>query len=210
MYSQYSEKQQNVAHTESSSFSTFLDTRVSHINPTLIDQPTNILNLDKNNGRVNLLQNKEDPTVLFRMQERISLKNKATEYREALNGTLEDSVLSRAYFSAKNIQILQNAIRAGVYEKSNNQYVVAPPNIDILKIIMRSTYLSYAEHYPNKILEQIERLNSIVLDYAIPATYNEAVGYLRYIEDQSTLVVPLELPLNHDRQYKQLELKPWF
>jgi len=194
----------------SSTFYNYLDTQNSHIQPTLIDKPTNILNLDKNNGRVNILQNQEDPTVLFRMQERIALKNKATEYREALNGTWEDNILSRAFFSAKNIQILQNAIRAGVYEKSKNQYVVAPPNIDTLKIIMRSTYLTYAEHYPTKLREQIERLNSIVLDYAIPTTYNEAVGYLRYIEDQSTLVVPLDLPFNHDRQYKQLELKPFF
>ena len=34
--------------------------------------------------------------------------------------------------------------------------------------------------------------------------------YQKYLEDASTLVVPLALPLNHDRQYKQLELKPWF
>jgi hypothetical protein len=211
MYSQqYAENRRNIMPPSSSTFSSYLDTQTSHIQPTLIDKPTNILNLDKNNGRVNILQNQEDPTVLFRMQERIALKNKATEYREALNGTWEDNVLSRAFFSAKNIQILQNAIRAGVYEKSKNKYVVAPPNIDTLKIIMRSTYLTYAEHYPTKLREQIERLNSIVLDYAIPATYNEAVGYLRYIEDQSTLVVPLDLPLNHDRQYKQLELKPFF
>ena len=54
------------------------------------------------------------------------------------------------------------------------------------------------------------RLNDIVLGYAVPATYNEAVGYQKYLEDASTLVVPLALPLNHDRQYKQLELKPWF
>jgi len=176
----------------------------------LLDQPKNILNLDKNNGRVNILKSNEDPHAMFKMQERIAVKNKATEYRDALNGTWEDNILSRAFFSAKNIQILQNAIRAGVYEKSNNKYIVAPANIDTLKIIMRSTYLQYAQHYPDQITEQIERLNDIVLSYAINSTYNEAVGYLKYMEDQSTLIVPLELPLNHDRQYKQLELKPWF
>ena len=191
-------------------FSSFLDTNKSHLNLSLLDEPNNILNLDKNNGRVDILKSNEDPHMMFKMQERIAVKNKATEYRDALNGTWEDNLLSRAFFSAKNIQILQNAIRAGVYEKSNNKYIVAPPNIDTLKIIMRSTYLQYAKHYPNKITQQIERLNDIVLSYAINSTYNEAVGYLKYMEDQSTLIVPLELPLNHDRQYKQLELKPWF
>jgi hypothetical protein len=168
------------------------------------------LNLDENNGRVNLLKMNEDPTAVFRMQERIAIKNKATEYREALNGTWENNVLSELFFSAKNVQILQNAIRAGVYKMSNDKYIVAPPNTDTLKIIMRSVYLQNAEHIPNKVTEEIEKLNQIVLDYAIPSTYNEAVGYEKYCQDQSTLIVPLEMPLHHDRQYKQLELKPWF
>ena len=75
---------------------------------------------------------------------------------------------------------------------------------------MRSIYMQYAEHYPDKITEQIERLNKLVLDYAVPTVYNEAVGYVKYRIDQSTLVVPLAIPLHHDRNYKQLELKNWF
>jgi hypothetical protein len=75
---------------------------------------------------------------------------------------------------------------------------------------MRSIYLQYAEHSPNKITEQVERLNKLVLDYAVPTVYGEAVGYAKYCQDQSTLVVPLELPRHHDRDYKQLELKDWF
>jgi hypothetical protein len=53
-------------------------------------------------------------------------------------------------------------------------------------------------------------LNKLVLDYAVPTVYNETMGYLKYCQDQSTLVVPLELPRHHDREYKQLELKQWF
>jgi hypothetical protein len=188
----------------------FFDKNYIRLNHSVIDEPNNILNLDKNNGRVDLLKTNEDPAVVFRMQERIAIKNKATEYRDALTGIWENTVLSKLYFSSENIQILQNAIRAGVYKMSNNRYVIAPPNIDTLKIIMRSIYLQNAQHEPDRITEQIEQLNKLVLDYAIPSTFNEAVGYEKYCEDQSTLVVPLELPLHHDRQYKQLELKPWF
>jgi hypothetical protein len=179
------------------------------IHPEIIDNPNNILNLDKYNGKVSIMET-PNPDIIFKMQERIATKNKATSYNEALNGTWEDNALSQAYFSSNNVQIVQNGIRAGVYKMSENKYVVAVPNIDTVKIIMRSTYLQYAEHYPNDITGQIERLNQIVLDYAVPATYNEAVGYLKYCEDQSTLVVPLERELQHDRNYKQLELKPWF
>jgi len=182
---------------------------IQKIYPDLLDSPHNILNLDKYNGRVDILQT-PNPDAVYKMQERIAIKNKATSYCEALSGTWEDNPLSQAFFSAQNVQILQNAIRAGVYKMSGNKYVVGAPNIDTLKIIMRSTYLQYAEHYPDNLREQIVRLNDVVLGYAIPATHNEAVGYEKYLEDQSTLVVPLTLPLNHDRQYKQLELKPWF
>jgi len=74
---------------------------------------------------------------------------------------------------------------------------------------MRSIYLQYANHYPTQIKEQVAALNRQVLDYAIPSVYNEAIGYMKYTQDQSTLAVPMELPLNHDRQFKQLELKSW-
>ena len=179
------------------------------LNLGILDQTTNILNLDKYNGRVNIIE-LPDPKVQFQMQERIAIKNKATNYGEALKGDWEDNQLASLFFSAENIQILQNGIRAGVYKMSNNKYVVAPPNVDTLKIIMRSTYIQYAEHYLDKIKEQIQRLNKIVLDYSVPATYNESVGYLKYREDQSTLVMPMDRPLKYDRSYKQLELKPWF
>ena len=167
------------------------------------------INLDKYNGRVNIIE-PSDPDAKFNMFEKIAIKNKATEYRDALLGNLEHNALAQVYFSAENIQILQNGIRAGVYEKSNQKFFIPPQNIDTLKIIMRSTYLQYAQHYVDKIREQVEQLNQIVFDYAIPAVYAEAVGYMKYLQDQSSLVVPLQLPEANDRRYKQLELKNWF
>jgi hypothetical protein len=181
---------------------------MSLLNPDNINNITQIINLDKYNGRVDIIQ---EPSIdeKFKMQERIHSKNKSTTYHEALCGTWEDNILSKLFFSAENIQIIQNGLRAGVYNMSQQQFVIPPQNMDNLKIIMRSTYLQYAEHYPDHITQQIERLNQIVLDYCIPFVYNECVAYLKYSQDQSSLVMPFERPLNHDRQYKQLELKPF-
>ena len=92
---------------------------------------------------------------------------------------------------------------------SNGEIMIPPQNIDTLKIIMRSIYLQYAEHSQDNITAQVERLNKIVLDYAIPNVYNEAEGYIKYCRDQSTLATPMELPKQSDRAFKQLELKPW-
>jgi hypothetical protein len=178
-----------------------------NLTPDSVNNLSRIIDMERYNGRVNIVD--PDPDVMFQMQERIAAKNKTTEYRGALEGTWESNLLSQVYFSAGNIQIVQNGLRAGVYKKSNNKFVIAPQNIDTLKIIMRSIYLQYAEHLQTDITGQVERLNKLVLDYAIPTVYGEAVGYLKYCEDQSTLVVPLEMPRHHDREYKQLQLKKW-
>lgn len=161
--------------------------------------------VQKINGRINAYE-EPDPLAKFKMQEQYAQKNKATSYCDALNGTWEQSALSQSFFSSKNIQIVQNAIRANVYKLSGA--VIQPPNIDNLKIVMRSIYLQYAQHVENT-REELERLNKKVLDYAVPTLYEETKGYIKYLEDQSTIVVPIAHPLNHDRQYKQLELKEW-
>ena len=171
---------------------------------------TLILNGSRYNGRVNIIEN-PDPDAVFKMHERIALKNKATSYGSALAGNdWEDNTLARVFFSAENVQILQNGLRAGVYKMSGNKIVIPPQNVDQLKIVMRSTYLQFAEHLPENIREQVERLNKIVWDYVVPTVYNEAVGYMKYMQDQSSLVMPMDRPLHHDREYKQLELNAWF
>jgi hypothetical protein len=171
-----------------------LDTNQIHKNP------------ERYNGRVNIVE-PPSPDIVFKMQEKIAIKNTSTAYCGAVAGTWESSLLSQLFFSAENIQIIQHELRLGVYKSSQNKIVIPPQNIDNLKIIMRSIYLQYAEHKEDDITGQIERLNKLVLDYAIPSVYGAAMGYMKYCQDQSTLVVPLELPRNHDRDYKQLEQK---
>lgn len=170
---------------------------------------TMIIDTNKHNGRINIIE-PPVPNMRMKMHEKMAVKNKTTEFREAIGGIWETNVLSQVFFSKENIQILQNGLRADVYKMSNNKFIIAPQNMDALKMIMRSIYLQYAEHYENGITEQVERLNKLVLGYAVPQVYNEAIGYEKYIQDQSTLVVPLELPRHHDREYKQLELQKWF
>lgn len=168
-----------------------------------------IIQVSKYNGRVNIIE-PENPNARFQMFEKIAVKNKTTQYREALIGEFEWNLLAQVFFSEKNIQILQNGLRAGVYAKSNEQFVLPPQNIDQLKVIMRDAYMKYADHSPDNITGQVERLNKAVWDYSVPLVYKEAVGYMKYLQDQSSLVVPLLLPQHHDRVYKQLELKPYF
>ena len=103
-----------------------------------IDNVNRILDLERYNGRINIIE-PPNPNIQFQMAEKIALKNRATDYREAPSG-LEDNVLSQVFFSKENIQIIQNGIRAGVYKKSNEKFVISPQNIDTIKIIMQSIY----------------------------------------------------------------------
>ena len=165
-----------------------------------------ILDLERYNGRVNIMQ-PPDMSLQFKMLEKVNKANVATDFRGAVSGILEDNMLSKVFFSAGNIQILQNGMRAGVYEMSDKKYVIPNQNIDNLKIIMRSIYLQYAEHDLENVTKEVSRLNKMVLDYCVPSVFNEAVGYERYRQDQSSLVVPLSMPQQSDRDYKQLETK---
>jgi hypothetical protein len=171
----------------------------------LNEQVDKILDNERYNGRINILDD-SDPNVRFQMAEKISIRNKTTEYRQPLEGILEENILAQVYFSEGNVQIVQNGLRAGVYQMSGEKKLVVPPqNIDNLKIIMRSVYLQYGQfNESDSVTAQVERLNGIVLDYAVQNVYNEAIGYLKYCQDQSSLVMPMERPQATDRDHRHL------
>ena len=160
-----------------------------------------------NNGRVDIKS--PNTSALFQMYDKIPA-NQCVTFRNATEGLWTETPLSQAFFSEQNIQIVQNGIRAGIYHISNGQYVIGPQDCDSLKIIMRSVYLQHAANQPTNIPNQISELNKIVLNYCIQQVYSEAQGYIQYINDASTLVVPIAHPVMASQNDRQLELKPWF
>ena len=160
-----------------------------------------------NNGRVDIKS--PNTSTLFEMYDKIPA-NQCVTFRNPTEGLWTDTDLSQVFFSQQNIQILQNGIRAGIYHRSNGQYVIGPQDCDSLKIIMRSVYLQHAANQPNNITEQIVELNKIVLNYCIQQVYSEAQGYMKYLDDASTLVVPIAHPIMADNTDRELEFKSWF
>jgi hypothetical protein len=163
--------------------------------------------MNKNNGRVNIKS--PNTSELFQMYDKIPA-NQCVTFRNATEGLWDQTTLSKIFFSQHNIQIVQNGIRAGVYYKSNGQYTIGQQDCDSLKIIMRSVFLQYSANQPNNISQQIKELNKIVLNYCIQQVYSEAQGYMKYIDDVSTLVVPIAHPVQESNNDRQLELKRWF
>jgi hypothetical protein len=163
--------------------------------------------MQSSNGRVDI----KSPSTcdLFKMYDKIPANQCAT-FRSPTEGLWDDTKLSEVFFSNYNIQILQNGIRAGVFQRSNGQYTIGQQDCDSLKIVMRSVFLQNASNKPFNIKGQVEQLNNIVLNYCIQQVYSEAQGYMKYLDDASTLVVPLSNPMVESTYDKQLELKPWF
>ena len=163
--------------------------------------------MNSSNGRVDIKT--PNTSKLFQMYDKIPA-HQCTTFRNPTEGLWNDTLLSKAFFSQSNIQILQNGIRNGVYSKSNGQYLIGPQDCDTLKIIMRSVYLQNSANLPNNIKEQVQQLNKMVLDYCIQQVYGEAQGYMKYINDVSTLAVPISHPVMADNTDRQLFLKSWF
>ena len=172
----------------------------------------NMNSYKSSNGRIDIINKTQAPDIsnLFAMYDKIPANQCAT-FREPTLGQWDETSLSKAYFSKENIQIIQNGIRAGIYDKSNGQYIVAPQDCDALKIIMRSVFLQHAANQPQNISGQIEQLNRIVLDYCIFHVYSEAQSYMKYLNDVTTLAVPLATPVVERQKDKNNYLMPnWF
>lgn len=163
-----------------------------------------------NNGRVNLLDNnKEIIKNHIKLFERVEVKNKATDYRNATYNIQQDSKLSLMYFSANNIQYIQDYLKNEIYKRSNGMYKLLPQNEDDLKVIMRGYFLQYVENDIGNENTELKRINSIVLNFLIPRLMNESEGYYKYIRDQSSLVVPFDRAVPVDRDWKELEYEPF-
>ena len=158
------------------------------------------------NGRIDLLSY-QGGTPLF-LKDKILPKSKIQPFN-ALQHTLQNNQLSVLFFSTKNIQIIENAIKAGVYQMSNKIHVIDTQNRDELYVIMRATFLHYSVNQPDEITKQIEVLNSRVISYCVPKIYGEIQGYLQYKKDISTLVVPLANPAYYHKD-TTVELKHFF
>ena len=154
------------------------------------------------NGRVNF----EGGTPFF-LQDKI-VKDSRTTY-DNLKYSQDKNMVSQLFFSSKNVSIIQNGIKAGVYKMSKEKYIIDTQSHDSLNVIMRAIYLQNSLNMPDNVTEQINNLNNIVVQYCVPRIFGEVQGYIRYKEDASTLAVPLDKPMSVYND-KTLELKRFF
>jgi len=111
---------------------------------------------------------------------------------DMLRGNWEKSPVSEIFFSAENVERLQNSIRKEVFTRSQPKgYVIDKQSVEELKIIMRAIYLQYARNLPKNIDGQVDDLNQKVIDWSAPHILSAVDHYHFYINDISHLPVPL-------------------
>jgi hypothetical protein len=156
----------------------------------------NLPDEDNQNGRVNFNRSilsaggsANVPGFQTHTETEESFKN------DMLRGNWESTPLSTAFFSRDNIDRIQNAIRKGVFERSQPKgYVIDKQSADDLKIIMRAIYYQYARNLPNDVAGQIADLNQKVEDWSVPHILSAVDHYHYYINDISHMPIPLAQP----------------
>lgn len=111
---------------------------------------------------------------------------------DMLRGNWERTPVSEVFFSAGNVEIIQNDIRKAVFERSKPKgYIIDKQSVEELKIIMRAIYLQYARNLPNGIAGQVDDLNIKVINWSVPHILSAVDHYFYYINDISHMPVPL-------------------
>jgi len=133
----------------------------------------------------------------------------STAGQDGIRGNFEQTPLNQAFFSQANFQIIQNAIRKTVYDKSGD--LIDPVSTDDLFMCMRAIFLWYSRNLPYEIPEQITELNARVTAWTVPKILAELGMYKYYLNDINTIPDPIKLPVNLSHAgTKSLPFKPFF
>lgn len=157
------------------------------------------------NGRIN----PNGPTTNYMNEKQLEKHNTCNYSSEAISHQVARTPLSDLFFSTQNIEILQIGMRNMVLNKTNGQYQIGKQSETELKIIMRAMFLQYARYKTHvHVNEQVRELNRYVLDFSVPKIISSINMKRKYLEDISTMPLPLErAKIMSTKGTKQLELK---
>ena len=147
-----------------------------------------MLTTEINNGRMHDIDKLIDDSIIS--QETIIIDTQSTD---SVKGILEETNLSRLYFSPQNIEALQSMIRYYVSKLTDGR-IVSKQSPDELFIVMRSILLQYGNFINTNVLQEIKRLNSKVVRICSDKVAQEVLQYSKYVVDLQNLPVPLDNP----------------
>ena len=139
-------------------------------------------------GRVKI-SNMNKPVEPYPFFEQVNPKS-SDDYENSLKYIQTDTLLSKAFFSNTNLEMIQNMLRYNVWLASDKKYMIDKQDSVQLNIIMRSIYLQYSKNLQYDIKTQIKKLNGFVIDWCVPRVLSEVMQYVQYKKDISR---PIEI-----------------
>jgi hypothetical protein len=115
---------------------------------------------------------------------------------ELFRGIHEANLLNTAYFSQRNINNIQNAIRRNVYEISQGKYLIARQSVQELENIMRYIYIDYSLNSMTDIKGQIKSLNDRVIKESVLKILPNIRFHQYYLDDKFSERTLIDIPKN--------------
>ena len=138
-----------------------------------------------NNGRVG------DINIFDTPQEAVIIND---NQETGVKGIIDETALSQYFLSEQNTMALQKTLRYKVYQLTNE--VVDNQSAEALYIVMRSILLQHGNFRIDSkdIVNEIQYLNSLVLDYCVKEVSSNVLQYKVYLNDVNSLPIPLDRP----------------
>ncbi len=113
-------------------------------------------------------------------------------------------LMTEAYFSVENMDIIQNMLIKNVFYKSEETLRINKISQETLLQVMNSIWQNHCRFLPYNYREQIRELNNKVSDYLVPLLLNEYKFYKNYLRDSNRSSLPqLERPIMIVKERKQ-------
>jgi len=115
-----------------------------------------------------------------------------TSANNPVKGILEQTEVTKVFFSDNNKSALQKMMKYQVYTQFNNT-IISDQSEEQLFIIMRSMLLQYGNLLNPDVIQEVKSLNKYVLDFAVNRIISELIQYNGYINeiDSTPQLMPL-------------------
>ena len=115
-----------------------------------------------------------------------------TTSTDATKGILEETLVTKIFFSSTNVKAIQDSIRFYVFKETNDQ--ISHQSDEQLYVIMRAIALQFGNFITPEPVNEVKRLNIKVIERCVKDIVTELKQYRGYIDDLAKLPIPLENP----------------
>ena len=129
----------------------------------------------------------------------VSGQRNYADANRASNHACSDNELITTFFSNQNIAVIQKALREEV--KRVHGWTISRQDDTELVLIMRGVFnMNNASVLDHDLIDQVHRLNDLVVEYTLPRLVTNIKHYIGYLRDSSRPYRLVDRPINTSRR----------